>query len=87
MLSDSFCRTSRETDLLRKAHRPMNLEERHDFVDLVAQAVVDKMEERDRISGMVNMVVARVIEMQRAEADLQAAEAEAPAPPVHPNAA
>jgi len=54
----------------------MNLEERFEFVDLVAQAVVDKMEERDRINGMVNMVVARVIEMQQAEAALKAQEAE-----------
>jgi len=54
----------------------MNLEERFEFVDLVAQAVVDKMEERDRINGMVNMVVARVIEMQGAEAALKAQEAE-----------
>lgn len=53
----------------------MNLEERFEFVDLVAQAVVDKMEERDRINGMVNMVVARVIEMQGAEAALKAEEA------------
>ena len=29
----------------------MNLEEQFEFVDLVAQAVVDKMEERDRING------------------------------------
>lgn len=53
----------------------MNLEERFEFVDLVAQAVVDKMEERDRINGMVNMVVARVIEMQQAETALKALEA------------
>ena len=35
----------------------MDLQQRTDFVDLVAQAVVDKIEERDRINGMVNMVV------------------------------
>ncbi len=58
----------------------MNLEERYQFVDLVAQAVVDKMEERDRINGMVNMVVARVIEMQQAEAALRVQEAEAATP-------
>ena len=54
----------------------MNIEERFEFVDLVAQAVVDKMEERDRINGVVNMVVARVIEMQRAEAALEELEAQ-----------
>lgn len=53
----------------------MNPEERFEFVDLVAQAVVDKMEERDRINSMVNMVVSRVIEMQGAEAALKAQEA------------
>ena len=55
----------------------MNPEERFEFVDLVAQAVVDKMEERDRINSMVNMVVARVIEMQEAEAALKALESQA----------
>lgn len=53
----------------------MNLEERYEFVDLVAQAVVDKMEERDRINGMVNMVVSRVIEMQRLETQVKKQEA------------
>lgn len=52
----------------------MDLEQRHEFVDAVAQAVIDKIEERDRINGMVNMVVARVIEVQKAEAALSATE-------------
>jgi len=51
----------------------MNIVERDDFVDLVAQAVIDKIEERHRINQMVEMVVARVIELQQKEADLQAA--------------
>ena len=56
----------------------MDLQQRTDFVDLVAQAVVDKIEERDRINGMVNMVVSRVIAMQKEEAELQAQEAQLP---------
>lgn len=56
----------------------MDLQERTEFVDLVAQAVVDKIEERDRINGMVNMVVSRVIAMQKEEAELQAQEAQLP---------
>lgn len=50
----------------------MNLQERGEFVDLVAQAVVDKIEERERVNGMVSMVVARVIALQQEEAALKA---------------
>jgi hypothetical protein len=49
----------------------MKLEDRDDFIDLVAQAVIDRIEERDRISGLVNMVVARVLELQKEEAALK----------------
>ena len=56
----------------------MKIDEREDFVDVVAQAVIDKIEERDRVNGLVEMVVAKVLAMQKAEADLKAAaEAEA----------
>ncbi|MBC8138317.1 MAG: hypothetical protein H8F28_20760 [Fibrella sp.] len=56
----------------------MRIEDRDDFVDVVAQAVIDKIEERDRITGLVEMVVSRVLAMQKAEAELkEAAEAEA----------
>ena len=47
----------------------MRIEDRDDFVDLVAQAVIDRLEARDRIEGMVNIVVARVIELQKREAE------------------
>lgn len=46
----------------------MRIEDRDDFVDAVAQAVIDRIEERDRIAGMVEMVVRRVIELQKQEA-------------------
>lgn len=56
----------------------MRIEDRDDFVDVVAQAVIDKIEERDRITGLVEMVVSRVLLMQKADAELKAAvEAEA----------
>jgi hypothetical protein len=40
-------------------------EERDELVDLIAQAVIDRIEERDRINGLANMVVARVFALQR----------------------
>ena len=43
----------------------MRIEDREEFVDQVAQAVIDKIEERDRIDGMVNLVVARVLALQK----------------------
>ena len=51
----------------------MRIEERDDFVDVLAQAVIDKITEQDRITGMVNMVVARVLELQKQESELNAA--------------
>ena len=52
----------------------MSAEERDELVDLVAQAVIDKIEERDRINGMVNLVVERVLALQKEEAALPAPE-------------
>ena len=54
----------------------MAIEDRDDFVDVVAQAVIDRIEERHRVNGLVEQVVARVIEIQKKEAALRA-EAEA----------
>lgn len=51
----------------------MKIEEREDFVDVVAQAVIDKIEERDRTNGLVEMVVARVLAMQKRDADVKTA--------------
>jgi len=48
----------------------MRIEDREDYVDLVAQAVIDRIEERDRIAGLVEMVVQRVVELQRQQAML-----------------
>lgn len=50
----------------------MDPEERNTLVDMVAQAVMDKMEERDRTNALADLVVARVLEMQKQEAALQA---------------
>ncbi len=43
----------------------MRIEDREEFVDMVAQAVIDRIEERDRIAGMVELVVRRVFELQQ----------------------
>ncbi len=51
----------------------MLLEDRDDYVDLVAQAVIDRIEERDRLAGLVEMVVSRVVELQKQQAALTAA--------------
>ena len=54
----------------------MNREERDELVDMVAQAVIDKIEERDRINGLAEMVIQRVLALQTEEAELQAQERE-----------
>ena len=54
----------------------MAIEDRDDFVDMVAQAVIDRIEESHRVNNLVEQVVARVIEIQKKEAALKA-EAEA----------
>ena len=46
----------------------MRIEDRDEYIDLVAQAVIDKIEERDRIEGMVGLVVARVLALQKEQA-------------------
>ena len=40
-------------------------DERDELVDLIAQAVIDRIEERDRVNGLADMVVARVFALQR----------------------
>ena len=52
----------------------MNPNERNELVDLVAQAVIDKMEERERTNQLAELVVQRVIAMQAQEALLNAEE-------------
>ena len=47
----------------------MTPKEQLDLVDMVAQAVVDRMEQAQQINHLTDMVVKRVLEMQRAEAD------------------
>lgn len=46
----------------------MTPEEQNTLVDLVAQAVIDRIEQHQQVNQLADMVVARVIEMQRAEA-------------------
>jgi len=52
----------------------LGTEERNELVDMVAQAVIDKIEERDKTNRLADLVVARVIELQQQEAALQAQE-------------
>jgi hypothetical protein len=42
----------------------MRIEDREEYVDLVAQAVIDRIEERDRLASLVDLVVRRVVELQ-----------------------
>ncbi len=43
----------------------MRIEDREDHIDMVAQAVMDRIEEKDRLAGMVDLVVRRVLELQK----------------------
>lgn len=49
------------------------LDDRDDLIELVAQAVLDALEEREVAAGMVDSVVQRVLTLQREEAALRAA--------------
>jgi hypothetical protein len=51
----------------------MRIDNRDDFIDVVAQAVIDRIEERDRVAGLVDAVVRRVLELQKETAEAQAA--------------
>lgn len=46
----------------------MRIEDPEEFVDMVAQAVIDRIEERDRLANLVDMVARRVTELQLAQA-------------------
>lgn len=48
----------------------MRMEDREEYVDMVAQAVIDRIEERDRLAGLVDLVVRRVVELQEKQAAL-----------------
>ena len=50
----------------------MNSDEQIELVDMIAQAVVDRIDERERVSRLADVVVARVIAMQQEEAAMQA---------------
>jgi hypothetical protein len=46
----------------------MTPEEQNNLVDMVAQAVIDRIEQNQQVTQLADMVVKRVLEMQRAEA-------------------
>lgn len=52
----------------------MDTNERNQLVDMVAQAVIDKMDERQRTSALAELVVKRVLALQAEEAELKAQE-------------
>jgi len=45
----------------------MTPEDRDRLVDMIAQAVIDKLEERERVNRLADMVVARVLALQEEE--------------------
>ena len=47
--------------------------ERNTLVDMVAQAVIDKMDERERVNSLADLVVKRVMTLMEQEAQLKAA--------------
>lgn len=49
----------------------MRIEDRPEYVDMVAQAVIDKIEERDRIASLVERIAQRVIELQKVQAEAE----------------
>lgn len=46
----------------------MTPEEQNNLVDMVAQAVIDRIEQNQQVNQLADMVVKRVLEMQRDEA-------------------
>lgn len=46
-------------------------DERQELVDMIAQAVIDKIEERERVDRLSDLVVARVLVLQQQEAALK----------------
>lgn len=50
----------------------MDVQERPEFIDLVAQAVIDRIQERDQVNRIVELVVQRVLELQAQEAGANA---------------
>ncbi len=54
----------------------MDASERNELVDMVAQAVLDKMEQREQTNAIAELVVKRVLALQEEEAKLKATEAE-----------
>lgn len=46
----------------------MDDQERNLLVDLIAQAVIDKIDERERVNRIADLVVSRVLALQAEEA-------------------
>jgi hypothetical protein len=48
----------------------MNIDERNQLIDMVAQAVIDKIEERHKINALAELVYQRVVALQKRESEL-----------------
>lgn len=48
----------------------MDVNERAELVDMVAQAVIDRMEERNKVNSLVDIVIQRIIALQQQESAL-----------------
>ena len=47
--------------------QPISQAEKEELVDMIAQAVIDKLEERERVNRLSDLVVARVLKLQAEE--------------------
>ena len=63
----------------------MDSKERSELADMVAQAVIDRIEERSQVNMLVDMVMQRMAEIQKEEATSNVASAEEPQ--THPHSA
>ncbi len=55
----------------------MDQVDRDEFVDMIAQAVIDKIDERAQVNRLADLVVARVLALQEEETTLKELEASA----------
>ncbi len=49
----------------------IQFEDRDEFIEMIAQAVIDKIEERERVNRLADLVVARVLALEQEEALLR----------------
>ena len=47
--------------------QPMSQADKEELIDMIAQAVIDKLEERERVNRLSDLVVSRVLALQAEE--------------------